>query len=70
MADSNACASSDACPECGAPGVEGFTYWEQLGLLIAWEHGDDELRREHFLTVTSYNLEHPAQFTDEAIADV
>lgn len=68
MVDIDAPAPSDACPECGAPRVEGFTCWEQLGLLIAWEYGDEELRREHFLTVASYNLQHPAQFTDQALA--
>ena len=56
------------CPECGAPTVDGWTCWEQLGALIAWEYDDPELAAEHFLTVASYNLQHPAQFTDEAIA--
>jgi hypothetical protein len=56
------------CPECGAPRVEGLGCWEQLGLVIAWEAEDPELAGEHFLTVASYNLQHPAQFTDEALA--
>ena len=56
------------CPECGAPPVDGLTCWEQLGLLIAWEHDDSALAAEHFLTVASYNLQHPAQFTDETLA--
>ena len=56
------------CPECGAPTVDGLTCWEQLGALIAWEYDDPELAAEHFLTVAAYNLQHPAQFTDEAIA--
>ncbi|MBX3010445.1 MAG: hypothetical protein KF832_03020 [Caldilineaceae bacterium] len=56
------------CPECGAPLVDRLTCWEQLGALIAWEWQDPELLAEHFLTVASYNLQHPAQFTDEAIA--
>jgi hypothetical protein len=42
--------------------------WDQLGLLLAWEYEDPELQAEHFLTVASYNLQHPAQFTDAAIA--
>lgn len=58
------------CPECGAPTVEGMTCWEQLGALIAWEWQDPELRAEHFLTIASYNLQHPAQFTDEALAEL
>lgn len=56
------------CPECGAPTVDGMTCWEQLGLLLAWEYDDPELQAEHFLTVASYNLQHPAQFTDAALA--
>ncbi len=57
----------ERCPECSAPMVEGMTCWEQLGLLLAWEHNDPELRAEHFLTVAAYNLQHPAQFSDEAL---
>jgi hypothetical protein len=56
------------CPECGAPRRDGLGCWEQLGLLIASEHEDPELRAEHFLLVASYNLQHPAQFTDVALA--
>ncbi|HWI64336.1 MAG TPA: DUF5946 family protein [Symbiobacteriaceae bacterium] len=56
------------CPECGAPLVDGLTCWEQLGAVLAWEGDDPELAAQHFLTVASYNLQHPAQFTDEAIA--
>ncbi len=56
------------CPECGAPTVDGMACWEQLGAIIAWEVYDRELRAEHFLTVAAYNLQHPAQFTDEALA--
>ncbi len=55
------------CLECGAPTINGMSCWEQLGLLIAWEHQDSELQAEHFLIVASYNLQHPAQFTDEAL---
>jgi hypothetical protein len=56
------------CPECGAPRVDGMTCWEQLGAIGSWEFQDPELLAEHFLTVASYNLQHPAQFTDEALA--
>lgn len=58
----------DFCPECGAPRVDGLTCWEQLGIILAWEWQDPELLAQHFLTVASYNLQHPAQFTDEALA--
>lgn len=60
--------SADRCPECGAPRVDGLGCWDQFGQLIAWEVDDAELRGVHFLTVASYNLQHPAWFTDEAIA--
>lgn len=55
------------CLECGAPRVDGMTCWEQLGALIAWEWQDPALLAQHFLTVASYNLQHPAQFTDAAL---
>jgi hypothetical protein len=61
---------SATCPECGAPRVAGLTCWEQLGAVIACEYDDPELLAEHFLTVASYNLQHPAQFTDEALAEL
>ena len=64
-------ASSEAkCPECGGARVDGMTCWEQLGAIGAWEFQDPELYAEHFLTVASYNLQHPAQFTEEALADL
>jgi hypothetical protein len=67
----NAHSSGDAsCAECGAPAVDGMNCWEQLGMLIAWEYDDPELRSEHFLTVASYNLQHPAQFTEQALANL
>lgn len=59
--------SANMCLECGALKVDGMNCWEQLGAIIAWEYDDPELLAEHFLTVASYNLQHPAQFTDEAI---
>ena len=59
---------SSTCPECGAPPVNGMTCWEQLGGILAWEAQDPELRAQHFLTVASYNLQHPAQFT-KAVQD-
>ncbi len=56
------------CLGCGAPSVNGMTCWEMLGAIIAWEHQDLELLAEHFLTVASYNLQHPAQLTEAALA--
>ena len=57
-----------ACPECGAPAVDGFGCWEQLGLLLGWEGDDPQLQAVHYLTVATYNLQHPAQFTPAALA--
>jgi hypothetical protein len=45
----------------------GLSCWEQLGAILAWEWRDPALSAVHFLTVASYNLQHPAQFTDEAL---
>ena len=58
------------CPECGARLTDGLSCWEQLGYLIAWEATDPALRAEHFLLVASYNLQHPAQFTDDALSNL
>jgi Family of unknown function (DUF5946) len=56
------------CPECGAATVDGMTCREQLAMIGAWEFQDPELLSEHFVTVASFNLQHPAQFTGEALA--
>jgi hypothetical protein len=56
------------CPECDAPSVNSMSCWEMLGAIIAWEYRDPALMAEHFLTVASYNLQHPAQFTAAALA--
>jgi hypothetical protein len=62
--------TSRTCPECGAPAVDGLTCWEQLEMLLSWEASDPDLASEHFLTVAAYNLQHPAQFTDDALANL
>lgn len=41
--------------------------WEQLGGVIGWEVEDPELAAVHFLTVASYNLQHPMKFTKDAL---
>jgi hypothetical protein len=58
-----------ACPECGAqaPGEDPDCF-ARLGRLIAWEYDDPALYALHFYTVATYNLQHPAQFTDDALA--
>jgi hypothetical protein len=38
-----------------------------MGAILAWEWQDPELAAVHFLTVASYNLQHPAQFTEPAL---
>lgn len=55
------------CPECGAPLVDGLDCWNQMGAVCAWEWQDAALAAVHFLTVASYNLQHPAQFTAESL---
>jgi hypothetical protein len=39
-----------------------------FGTILSWEASDPELQAEHFQTVAAYNLQHPAKFTDKAIA--
>ena len=55
------------CPECGAPEINDMNCFEQLCAIGVWEFNDPELLAEHFLTVASYNLQHPAKFTGEAL---
>ena len=57
----------ETCPQCGAPTVEGLDCWDQLCAILSWEWQDPELLAVHFLTVASYNLQHPAQFEEKAI---
>ena len=58
------------CPECGGPRVDGMTCQEQLAVVLGWESEDPELSNLHFYTVASFNLQHPAQFTDEALTEL
>lgn len=60
--------SEQLCPECGAPRVDGMDCWWQMGAVCAWEWQDSELAALHFVTVASYNLQHPAQFSEETLA--
>lgn len=39
-----------------------------LAELAAWEWDDPELGALHFLTVATFNLQHPARFSEAAIA--
>lgn len=61
-------AADQRCNECGAAAFAGATCWEQFGSVLAWEWSDPELQAQHFLTVASYNLQHPSRFTEEALA--
>ncbi|HEU5432490.1 MAG TPA: DUF5946 family protein [Thermomicrobiales bacterium] len=65
--DSAPPAEPASCPECGATPVDGVGCRGMLGRLLAWEVDDPELAAAHFLTVASYNVQHPAWFTDDAI---
>lgn len=58
----------DACPECGAPQVDGLDCRAQRDVILGWESIDPDLQAEHFLTVATFNVQHPAAFTDEALA--
>ncbi|MCW5876960.1 MAG: hypothetical protein KIS85_08785 [Anaerolineales bacterium] len=60
--------STATCPECGGAQTDGFSCWGLLGAIIAWEMYDRELASEHFKTVAAYNLQHPAQFSEDALA--
>lgn len=55
------------CPECKAEVIHGKDCFVMLGEVIEWEYQDSDLLREHFLTVATYNLQHPSQFTDEVL---
>lgn len=55
------------CPECGASSLDGLDCQGMLGFLLAWEWQDPELLSVHFLTVSSYQLQHPASLTDDAV---
>jgi hypothetical protein len=48
--------------------VDGLDCWNQMGAVCAWEWQDPDLAELHFLTVASYNLQHPAPFTPEALS--
>jgi hypothetical protein len=58
-----------SCSECGAPLPEGGTcrdyFYELLALEAQVPGGPGEL--PHFFAVASYNLQHPLQFTPEAV---
>ncbi|NJO82516.1 MAG: hypothetical protein HC828_06610 [Blastochloris sp.] len=56
------------CPECGAAHNDGLTCEARFHLLLAWEAQDAALQQVHFLTVASYNLQHPAMFQPAALA--
>ncbi len=60
--------SQGSCPECGAALDDGLRCWGLFEWVLAWEVDDSELAAEHFFTVACYNLQHPAQFTNEALA--
>lgn len=55
------------CPECGAPQTNGLSCFDMFGIVLSWEAFDQDLLNLHFWTVATYNLQHPAQFTEKAI---
>lgn len=56
------------CPECGAARVEGRDCSQMLQEVTSWEWDDPALSAMHFATVAAFNLQHPASFTDAALA--
>jgi hypothetical protein len=58
------------CPECGAPIVDGKGCRDLLAAILGWEPADAELFSLHFYIVAAFNLQHPAQFTDEALQEL
>ena len=63
-------AGASGCPECGAPIVDGKSCRDQLAAILGWESIDAELFSLHFYTVAAFNLQHPAQFTEEALHEL
>ncbi len=41
---------------------------EQLGAILTWEWQGPTLMAQHFLTVASYNMQHPARLVEEKLA--
>ena len=62
--------SENRCAECGVVIVDGITCQDQLTTILGWEGQDPELFRVHFYTVASFNLQHPAKFTNEALTEL
>lgn len=56
------------CPECGASWADGMDCYGMFGVVLSWEAHDPDLVAQHFLTVASYNLQHPAQFHPGVVA--
>ena len=56
------------CSECGTLSYDGLTCQERLHRILALEQTDSELKSLHFLTVAAFNIQHPAQFTEDAVA--
>ena len=57
-----------SCPECGAPSRDRLTCREQFERLLALEYEHPgAYGKVHFLTVASYNLQHPSGFTQPAL---
>ena len=58
--------SKQYCSECGARLVDSMTCNELLAEVLGWESIDLELSKEHFFTVATFCLQHPARFTVDA----
>lgn len=54
------------CAECGGRFIDGLECREMFEALLAWEWQNPALGAVHFLTVSSYLLQHPVSLTGEA----
>lgn len=62
--------TQNICKECNAHLIDELSCWDMLGLLLSWESDDTELQKVHFLTVATYNIQHPSLFQEEAIKEL
>jgi len=66
MVDNNTVMHNKVCIECGARETDGFSCYELFGFPLVWEHNDPKLYEQHFWLVSSYMIQHPSNFTQEA----
>lgn len=55
------------CPECLGPEIGGLSCRDMLTVVTSWEWDNPELGAKHFAIVSSFLIQHPAQYKEEAI---